>query len=351
MLRKAKFNINIDGQFGSTGKGVLNAWLAGASPPDICVSNASPNAGHTFIDAAGAAQCCFHLPVAGVILPDRPIYLCAGSVIDPGVLMTEIENFGIDPARLYIDPRACIVLPEHRAREEEARSGATRLASTRKGVGAALADKIARVEGPRTAAEFFAGHKLAKCIRRFDLMAAMDAGKTVLMEVPQGYGLSLNHGLSYPHCTSRDITVASALNDAGVHPSCLGAVVVSLRSYPIRVGHIVEDGVTLGQSGPFWPDSQETTWQDLGLAAELTTVTKRPRRVATFSYLQYADMLRHLRPDAVFINFVNYFRHQEQLDALLAGMARVESETGVTPEKIFGLGPHHKDVTRDLPRL
>lgn len=351
MLQSARLNITIDGQFGSTGKGVLNAWLAKTSPPDICVSNASPNAGHTFIDDAGRPRYCYHLPVAGVLLPDRLVYLCAGAIIDPEVLQRELADFNLDPARLVIDPRACIVLPEHKALENAAQSGATQLASTRKGVGAALADKVARSKTACTAADYFASTPLAACIGRRDLMADMDAGRTILMEVPQGYGLSVNHGLSYPHCTSRDITVAAALNDAGVHPRYLGAVVASLRTYPIRVGNIVEDGVTLGTSGPFWPDSIETTWENIGVPPELTTVTKRVRRVATFSFLQYADMLRHLRPDAVFVNFVNYFGTQKQLDDLLAGMARVERETGIHPEKIFGTGPDADDVGRVAPRL
>lgn len=352
MLQPARLNITIDGQFGSTGKGTLNSYLAaGDAAIDIALSNAAPNAGHTFVDAKGEKQTCYHLPVSGVLRPDARMYLCAGSIVDPELLSQEMAHFDVGFDRLCIHPRACILLPEHKAREAEQGSGATKLASTRKGVGAALADKVARVPGPRTAAEHFGASHPA--IGNIDLMAEMDKGRTVLMEVPQGFGLSINHGLSYPHCTSRDITVSAALNDAGVHPRYLGRVIAALRSYPIRVGHIVEDGREVGNSGPFYPDSVETDWASLGLAAELTTVTKRVRRVATFSALQYAEVLRHLRPDAVFVNFVNYFRDIAQLEDLLARMQSVEEEAAQHPQYLIGLGPAAADVlaARHAPEI
>ena len=58
--------------------------------------------------------------------------------------------------------------------------------------------------------------ELSKFIKAIDLQYYMDQGCTVLMEVPQGMDLSLNHGLAYPYCTSRDITPSSAMNDANV---------------------------------------------------------------------------------------------------------------------------------------
>jgi len=94
--------------------------------------------------------------------------------------------------------------------------------------------------------------------------------------------------------------------DAQVHPSYLGKVAVCIRTYPIRVGNIVKDGVEIGYSGPFYPDSVETSWEEIGVEPELTTVTGRVRRVATFSMQQYKNMLNHLRPDYVFLNFANY---------------------------------------------
>ncbi len=348
MLRAGRLNITLDGQFGSTGKGLLNAYIAltAAQKPDICISNAAPNAGHTYVDpASGDKRTTFHLPVSGVLCPDSLIYLCAASIIDPDLLAREIADFAIDPARIIIHPRAAILLPEHAAREMDGASGTTTLASTRKGVGAALADKIARHAGPRTAAQYYSGHSHGFSIRTLDLDHDLLRGMTALMEVPQGFGLSINHGLSYPHCTSRDLTVAAALNDAGVHPAHLGHVTVSLRTFPIRVGNITDDrGLEIGHSGPFYHDSVELGWDDLGVMPERTTVTKRIRRIATFSQHQYADMLRQLRPDTVLLNFCNYLRSVQETQDLLDAMRITEKHCGVSPAHLYGLGPACGDI-------
>lgn len=343
-LRQGSLNITIDGQFGSTGKGLLNAWLS-QNNIDIAISNAAPNAGHTYIDDTGKPRTAYHLPVGGILNQRTQIYLCAGSIIDPDLLAREMAEFDIDPARVTIHPRACILLPEHAEQEQQAQSGTTALASTRKGVGAALADKIARKSGPRTAAQFFATDKRIGVI---DLEAELrQHGKTALMEVPQGFSLSINHGLAYPFCTSRDITVSSALNDAGLHPALLGHVIASLRSFPIRVGNIVDDaGNEIGNSGPFYSDSREISWDDIGVVPERTTVTKRIRRIATFSFIEYDLMLRQLRPDVVFLNFCNYLRSADETTSLLAGMERVEAERGLRPARYYGLGPAAADIIR-----
>ncbi len=347
-LTAGRLNITLDGQFGSTGKGLLNAYIALTSTikPDICISNAAPNAGHTYVDPnSGEKRTTFHLPVSGVLRPDSLIYLCAGSIIDPALLAQETTQFSVNPSRIVIHPRATIVLPEHMSREQDSTSGTTALASTRKGVGAALADKIARISGMRTAAQYYAQHEHSFTIRALDLDHDLARGATTLMEVPQGFSLSINHGLSYPHCTSRDLTVAAALNDAGVHPVHLGRVAVALRTFPIRVGNILDDqGNEIGHSGPFYADSTELGWDELGVTPERTTVTKRIRRIATFSQQQYADMLRQLRPDCILLNFCNYLRSDEEASALLSAMAQTEAACALTPQRLYGFGPACGDV-------
>lgn len=341
-LEHGKLNITLDGQFGSTGKGVLNGYLAQNNLVDLAISNAAPNAGHTF-DIGAVKKVAFHLPISGIINPHALIYLCAGAIIEPKLLYKEITEFGCS-GKVRIHPRAMVLLEEHGEREKAKDAGTTKLASTQKGVGAALADKVARRDGVVLAEDYFPAHMIEK-VEVHDYLVRQ---QMVLMEVPQGYGLSINHGLSYPHCTSRDLTIGAALNDAGVHPHFLGRTIASLRTYPIRVGNIVdEDGNELGNSGPFWDDSDEQTWADLGLAEEKTTVTQRVRRVATFSFLQYQDMLRHLRPDAVFINFINYFKKEYELKQLLTRMYLCEQRTNVEPYKLFGIGPKCGDVYKD----
>jgi len=342
----------MDGQFGSTGKGALNAYLAHRRQYDICVSNAAPNAGHTFDLADGKGKrTTFHLPITGVMNKDALIYLCAGAIIDPELLAQELVTFGVHPSRVIVHPRAAILLPEHAAQEKAANSGATGLGSTQKGVGASLAAKVARQKGVVLAKDYYGVHKTDMTVMALDLAAELEL-KRGIMEVPQGFDLSLNYGLAYPYCTSRDITVASALNDAGLHPSFLGEVMVSLRTFPIRVGHIYDDqGNQIGDSGPFWPDSIETTWGELGLPEERTTVTKRVRRVATWSNQQYENMLRTLRPDGVFMNFMNYYRTPEEVNTHLKKMAYIEDKVGIRPEYLFSWGPTVKDVSPEESKM
>ena len=142
------------------------------------------------------------------------------------------------------------------------------------------------------------------------------------MEVPQGFELSLNSGLSYPYCTSREITVEQSMSDAQVHPSLLGEVYVVIRTFPIRVGNIVENGKVVGYSGPFASDTEEITWESIGVPDEYTTNTKRKRRVSTFSISSYRNMIDRLRPDKLFLNFTNYL-NKDELNVLLYSLPEV----------------------------
>ena len=173
-----------------------------------------------------------------------------------------------------------------------------------------------------------------------DLAKELDRGSHILIEVPQGFGLGINSGLEYPYVTSREISISQALSDAQLHPSYLGCTLMSVRTYPIRVGHLYDkNNEMIGNSGPFFPDSKEKSWSELGLQNEYTTTTKRIRRVATFSIIQYQQALRAIKPDYVFLNFVNYFKTFRDFDSLRSVMASM----GKAPE-YFGIGPTTDDV-------
>jgi adenylosuccinate synthase len=159
-------------------------------------------------------------------------------------------------------------------------------------------------------------------IKELDLSWLLNQGIVAGMEVPQGFSLSINSGHSYPHCTSREITVTAALADAQLHPSYLGNVFAVIRTFPIRVGHIVEEGKIVGDSGPFFPDSKETSWEKIGVEKEYTTNTKRVRRVATFSMIEYKKMLKMFRPNYIFLNFANYLS-LKKLKSLLRKLPEV----------------------------
>ena len=101
----------IDGQFGSTGKGLIAAFLARHSPPTICTTNAAPNAGHTTILEDGTKFVCFHIPTAAVINPDAMIYLNSGAAINPEIFFEEIERLNISRDRIIIHPNAAVIYP------------------------------------------------------------------------------------------------------------------------------------------------------------------------------------------------------------------------------------------------
>lgn len=370
LLVSSKASVIIDGQFGSTGKGLIAAYVGLTEKVDVAITNAAPNAGHTAIIPLeidvrhdlggevwtesdgwgrkimkGTKLVTYHLPMTGVLQPDALIYLNAGSIIDVPKLIEEMKVCNVSKNRVLIHPRAAILEPQDAVYEMYGDSAATRLGSTRKGVGRALARKVMR-EG-RVALD--AAHDELKDFRigRIEGVLGPDwmRNKSTLIEMPQGFDLSINHGLSYPHCTSRDITVASALADCGMHPRDLGKTLMTLRTYPIRVGHIHRDnGEQIGNSGPCWADQEELKWSDIGVEPELTTVTKRPRRIFSFSRAQFERACQINRPDILFLNFFQYMKSHDEWMALVRDLFNNSAGTVST---CFGTGPKVTDIHTD----
>lgn len=315
-IEAGKMSIIMDGQFGSTGKGLISSIIAtDETDANWSVTNNASNAGHTFdLNDGLGKRTVYHLPVYGVINKTANIYLCAGAMVDIDTLRKEMLDFGVTKDRVFIHPNATII--EKCDKEGEANgSGASKIASTQKGCGHALARKLNRAGN--VAKNFVS--ELPATVSDINLMRVMDKGESVVMEIPQGFGLSLN-SMFHPHCTSRDITVMQALNDARVHPSYLGPVVMSLRTYPIRVGNLVDKstGEQVGYSGDVYPDQKEVSWEELDLPAELTTVTKRVRRVFTWSNTLFYDACDVNRPTHVFLNFCNYLKSYDELWRILS---------------------------------
>lgn len=296
-LLRPGVNIIIDGQWGSTGKGKLAAYLAGRSTVTLATSDLQANAGHTVV-LSGKKYVTRHLPCSFVNREAR-IFLSAACTIDLPVLLAEIEaleSFGVQN-RLRIHPRACVIEPRHAGEEKRDNNY---MASTMKGVGAAAAEKMRRL---RTAS--LAGNcvKLARrgWIGEVDVVDECQRGGTVLAETAQGFDLSLNHGHLFPYVTSRDVTTGATLSNLAVAPTFLRRVWGSLRAYPIRVGNT--EG---GWSGPHHQDQHETNWQLLGVPPEITTVTGRVRRVFSWSEEQFYRFVRACGPTDLFLNFANY---------------------------------------------
>jgi len=292
-INPGQASVIVGGQFGSEAKGLAaaivaeHADLAFTGGKLICTTNAGAQAGHTTVLEDGRKFVCYHLPTIGVLRRDSQIYINAGSIIDPKLLVLEIrdvcaitgEAVSHMMGRIIIHPAAAVISSHHKDIEATI---TTHLGSTRKGVGAALCDKIMRKQGGTIGdhpdiKEYFK-------IMPLPLMEHMDEGYAVTVEIPQGTGLSINSNQYFwPRCTSRDCWVGQGLTDAGINPYYLANVLMVVRTMPIRVGHIYDDnGKMIGNSGPFYSDSKELDWaRDLpGVEPEITTVTKRQRRIA-----------------------------------------------------------------------
>jgi len=121
------------------------------------------------------------------------------------------------------------------------------------------------------------------------------------------------------NCTSRECTVSRELMDMGLAPSVVGDVYVVVRPYPIRVGNVVENGKIVGYSGDVYDDQAEMSWADIRKLSgypsdydlqEITTVTKRVRRVFTFSMEQVKRACRVNGATKIALNFANYLDYE-----------------------------------------
>lgn len=349
--RKGRASFVVGGQWGSEGKGAACAFVARHLAEygrffDVVTTNNGVQSGHTSTHA-GRIRVAFHLPTYPLVIPDYGkgclVYLNAGSVVDPGVLRQELKDHG-QFREFFIHPNAAVVTDECRAAEMREDSAQTRIASTRKGVGEALARRALR------SGMIARDHPyLKQFVRRIDLNARLRDGASVLVEVPQGFSLSLD-GKFYPHCTSRSCTTGQAMADAGIHPSFYGETMMVTRTYPIRVGNIVGDGgKDIGTSGGHYPDQKEVTWDELGIKAEITTVTKRVRRVFTFSHQQLYDAMAALRPGVVYVTFMDYLRSEADVSGLQLAIKTVARSLGLDPEIVYQYGPSTDDVY-DAPK-
>lgn len=347
---KGKASFIVGGQWGSEAKGAAAAWLAYDLAKegrfyDIVTTNAGAQAGHTSIHD-GKKRVVYHLPTAPMITEQclgknvSVTYLNAGSVIDPEGLEKELNDHYPKSGVFLIHPMAAVITDECREAEQRSDSSTTKIASTRKGVGQAIARKIARSGLVANDHPF-----LKQFCRRLDLNLNLSRGASILCEVPQGVSLSLNHSRFYPYTTSRDCIPSSAMGDAAIHPKLYGETMVVLRTFPIRVGNIVEDGQTLGESGGHYPDQSETNWDALGVPVEITTVTKRVRRVFTFSMQQIVDTFGLCRPDVVFLAFCDYLKDEGHLDRIIDMINTAARVNYVQPPKVIvSYGPTTGDV-------
>jgi len=285
----------IGGQYGSEGKGLVVSKIWHLYRNHVRVGAA--NAGHTgWIN--GNKLVSQQLPMAAWAHKnadsDVNCYVGPGAVISLDILKREIEETGIPSKNLFIDYRAHVITEDQIEREGRT-DLADRIGSTstiaREGIGTATSDRVMRSASCVTVDEV-----ADLAIYAADVPFLLNAEDSILLEGTQGTGLSLTTG-QFPYTTSRNTTATGLMSDAGIPATRLERSIGVFRTFPIRVA---------GNSGPFFPDSMEIDFDDLGVEPERTTVTKLQRRIATWSaqQLEYSALLNGMTH--AYVTFLDY---------------------------------------------
>lgn len=325
-----KVTVVLDSQAGSCGKGKFIGYLAQKDNASFAINNFMSNAGHTYEDDKYGRVMTQHLPTS-MVNPDTQLYIGPGAAITPSILFDEILHYRdiIGDREIVINPRAMVIKPEHAEKEKQIiRSG-----STFKGCGAACADKVMRVPGTQLFGEWYRYEDWSEVVGQkmdrdsvnfilshvrvedgmFDLNNAIDCGESIMIEGSQGCDLDINYGLPYPNTTSRQCHAGQLVADCGISPRLVTDIVMIMRPYPIRISNKTNIGIDIS-SGDY-DGSQELTWDEIKKRCgapegvdfgEMTTVTKKMRRVFEMNWdrLEYVTLLN--RPTCIALNFAQY---------------------------------------------
>lgn len=299
----------IGAQWGDEGKGKVTDFLAEKADMVVRYMGGN-NAGHTVVVEDREFK--MHLIPSGILYPDKMCIIGSGVVIDPAVLIKELESLeeqGISTANLRISQRAHVIFPYHQKLDqvEEERKGNNKIGTTCRGIGPAYTDKSARVgirvidlldaeEFPllleanmksknQILTEVYGGKSLdygevlnnfrgyAEALRKYVcdtsilVNDAVQQGQNIVFEGAQGTLLDLDHG-TYPYVTSSHPTAAAACLGAGIGPTRIGRVIGVAKAYTTRVGE-----------GPFPTELNDDTGAFIRKqGGEYGTTTGRPRR-------------------------------------------------------------------------
>lgn len=322
----------VGAQWGDEGKGKIVDALAAEA--DVVVRyQGGNNAGHTVV--VGDETFKLHLVPSGILYPDTLCVIGNGVVVNPVVLMKEIENLearGVSVDSLRISDRAHVIMPYHEVQDrlEEKARGRGAIGTTGLGVGPCYVDKTARM-GVRmadlihpdafrarleqvlpaknrllTRVYDHPGFELEELVEMYRpaaqrlrplvtdtgslLRKAVAEGSRVLFEGAQGTLLDVDHG-TYPFVTSSSPAAGGIASGAGVSPRCLDQILGIVKAYSTRVG-----------GGPFPTellDQQGDLLRERG--QEFGTTTGRPRRCGWFDGVaaRYSAQLNGLTSVAV----------------------------------------------------
>ncbi len=301
--------IVLGAQWGDEGKGRVVDYFA-ESADYVVRYQGGNNAGHTIV--VGEQRFALSLIPSGVMYPHCTPVIASGLVVDPKVLLEEIDMLtarNLDPSRLRVSSNAHLIMPYHRKLDAvmERYLGRNKIGTTKKGIGPAYTDKYARqgirvqdLFDPRIFADKVevALEEKNKILTRVYNQLPMDPqkiideylsyadrllpyvtdtslllaeglarGEEVLFEGAQGTLLDIDHG-TYPFVTSSNPTAGGAIIGSGIGPKAIDRIIGVAKAYISRVG-----------TGPFPTElHDETGDRMIELGGEYGTVTGRRRR-------------------------------------------------------------------------
>ncbi|MBW4661984.1 MAG: adenylosuccinate synthase [Drouetiella hepatica Uher 2000/2452] len=339
----------IGAQWGDEGKGKITDLLSRSA--DVVVRyQGGVNAGHTVVVQDQTFK--LHLIPSGILYPDTECIIGTGTVIDPKVLIQELdqlEALGISTQNLLISETAHVTMPYHRLIDQasEERRGEHKIGTTKRGIGPTYADKSERTGirmvdlmesdhmkkqlrwtinyknvileklyglSPLDPEEVIAEYQVyADRLRphvvdsSLKIYESFRQRRNILFEGAQGTLLDLDHG-TYPYVTSSNPVAGGACVGAGVGPTMIDRVIGVAKAYTTRVGE-----------GPFPTEQMGDVGQLLcDRGAEFGTTTGRKRRCGWFDAVigRYAVRINGL--DCLAITKLDVLDELEEIQVCVA---------------------------------
>ena len=304
----SKIDIVLGTFFGDEGKGKVIDYLATKADVTVRCSGGN-NAGHTI--QVNGKKYAFHLAPSGILSPGTLAVIGNGVVIDPRVLIEELEvlrgdGYSID--NLRISDKANVIMPYHIEMDkmlEAQRAPEDKIGTTARGIGPCYCDKYERCairmedligdtfeekvrKNVKNKNIIFRANGWQECdadaiIAEYQPLAeylkgyvcdtinllheCLEKDMSMLCEGAQATLLDIDFG-SYPFVTSSSPSVGGVCTGTGLSAHDIGEVYGVLKAYSSRVGegpYITEQDNEIGD-----------TIRELG--HEYGATTKRPRR-------------------------------------------------------------------------
>ncbi len=313
-------------QWGDEGKGKIVDLLTRYASYVVRFQGGN-NAGHTLV--VDGEKFVFHIIPSGILYQDKTCMIGNGVIIDPGVLLQEMEQLRIQglevtPGRLAISESAHLIMPYH-AKLDQAKEAVLadgkKIGTTGRGIGPCYMDKVGRVgikagdlrdealfreklraevdeknflltkkynaepvDFETTYRSFLEyGEKLEPYLANISriLDDARKRGDNILFEGAQGTHLDIDHG-TYPFVTSSNTIAGNACTGSGFGPAHIDSVVGIMKAYTTRVG-----------AGPFPSELFDETGRQLQEKGhEFGATTGRRRRCGWLDGIVVRDAAR-----------------------------------------------------------